>query len=65
MVLTNVPVVKPLSVGEYPTANMCAKHITQGKIAETIQVSSSVLDVLIMKQKEILVLKKANQKTQA
>lgn len=32
--LVNVPVVKPLSVGENPTANMCIKHITQGKIAQ-------------------------------
>lgn len=34
LVLVNVPVVKPLSVGENPTANMCRKHITQGKIAQ-------------------------------
>lgn len=27
LVLVNVPVVKPLSVGENPTANMCIKHI--------------------------------------
>lgn len=26
LVLVNVPVVKPLSVGENPTANMCIKH---------------------------------------
>lgn len=34
LVLINVPVVKLLCVGENPTANMCAKHTTQGKIAQ-------------------------------
>lgn len=34
LVLINVPVVKPLSVGKNPTANMCVKHTTQGKIAQ-------------------------------
>lgn len=34
LVLVNVPVVKPLSVGENPTANVHKTHITQGKIAQ-------------------------------
>lgn len=38
----SVPVVKPLSVGENPTTNMCIKHRTQGKLLTTIQVSLSV-----------------------
>lgn len=34
LVLVNVPVVKPLSVGENPTANMCTEtHTSQGKTA--------------------------------
>lgn len=49
LVLINMPVVKLLSVGENPTANMCIKHITQGKLLETIQVSFSALDILVMK----------------
>lgn len=49
LVLVNVPVVKPLSVGENPTANMCIKHIYhRAKLLTTIQVSLSVLDILIM-----------------
>lgn len=34
LVLINVPVVKPLSVGKNPTANMYVKHTTQGKISQ-------------------------------
>lgn len=49
LVLVNVPVVKPLSVGENPTANMCIKHISHRAKLLTIQVSLSVLDILIMK----------------
>lgn len=50
LLLVNVPVVKPLSVGENPTADMCIKHIEhRAKLLKTIQVSLSVLDILIMK----------------
>lgn len=49
LVLINTPVVKPLSVGENPTAHMCIKHTTQGKSLKTIQVSLSALDILIIK----------------
>ena len=50
LVLVNVPVVKPLSVGENPTVNMCMRHIYhRAKLLRTIQVSLSVLDILIMK----------------
>lgn len=50
LVLVNVPVVKPLSVGENPTANMCMKHIQhRAKLLKTIQVSLSVLDILTVK----------------
>lgn len=50
LLLVNVPVVKPLSVGENPTADMCIKHIEhRAKLLQTIQVSLSVMDILIMK----------------
>lgn len=37
--INNMPVVKPLSVGENPTTKMCIKHTTQEKFLKTIQVS--------------------------
>lgn len=40
-VLLNMPVVKSLSVGENPTANMCVKHRTQGKLLISICVGFS------------------------
>lgn len=48
-VLINVPVVKLLSVGKNPTANVCKTHNTGQNCSKIIQVSLSALDILTMK----------------